>query len=280
MLKKIIISTIFFQIIITSNLIGQYYRDDFKQNDRRSFENFIPINLIDTPTANILTEDRGIDQKSIKYFHLSLRVYKQGGMIGGISVGLTRHMMFGVSYGGEKVIGEGEVVWNPSPGIHFRYKIFSETNNLPTFALGFNSQGYGSYDEEKARYDKKSPGLFVVASKNYATALLRSGLHGGISYSTENKSSDKDMNLFVGAHFILEDELSVLWEYDFGTNDNDELSYGSGKGYMNIAIRWLFVNQLILEFSVKNLLKNRKDENGETIPYTTRELKIIYRQPL
>jgi len=264
-------------ILVYSNLSAQkdYY------NNFESFKQFKPINLIDKPTANILTEDATSGENAMKYFHLTLRVYNIGGMIGGITVGLTRHLMFGVSYGGQNVIGEGDVLWNPSPGIHVRYKLFSETYPFPpAIAIGYDSQGFGTYLTEQERYEIKSTGLYLVASKNYSNPVLNMGFHAGLNFSPENKEGDKDINIFLGAHVILEDELSLIWEYDLATNDNSETSLGAGKGYMNVAIRWLFANRLILEFTVKNILRNKKDLDGDLTPHANRELKIIYRQHL
>ncbi|MEE4312205.1 MAG: hypothetical protein V2J62_10100, partial [candidate division KSB1 bacterium] len=145
----------------------------------------------------------------------------------------------------------------------------------------YNSQGYGAYNTEFNRYENKSQGLYIAASKNYNVTALAMGMHGGINFSGEQSGSqDKDLNIFFGAHLVMEEELSLVWEYDLGINDNSEQSYGAGKGYMNAAVRWLFMNRLIIEFSIKNLLKNRKDAAGEIIPYTNRELKIIYQQLL
>jgi len=279
MIKKIILFVLIFPTIWVANLCAQNDYYDFE-----SFSQFSPINLIDKPTANILTEESERDEKPPKYFHLSLRVYNLGGMIGGITVGLTRHLMFGVSYGGQNVIGEGNVEWNQSPGIQIRYKLISETYPFPpAISIGYNSQGYGAYLPTEKRYEIKSTGLYLVASKNYSNVMLNLGFHGGFNFSPENKGGDKDLNIFMGAHLIMEDELALIWEYDLATNDNDEHSLGSGKGYMNAAVRWLFANRLILEFSVKNFLRNKKDPentNGEAIPHSNRELKIIYRQHL
>lgn len=276
MLKKIILVILAFQIICQTNSLAQNY-----YNRIESFEEFKPVNLIDLPTANILTEESVGEEKSAKYFHLSLRVYKIGGMVGGISVGLTNHLMFGVSYGGQNILGEGNISWNQSPGIQFRYKLFSETYPFPpAISIGYDSQGYGAYLTDKKRYEIKSPGFYIVTSKNYSNALLNLGFHGGINFSAENKGNDNDLNIFVGAHLIMEEELAVVWEYDLATNDNEKDSMGAGKGYMNAALRWLFANRLILEFSVKNLLKNKKVAEGEGAPHVNRELKIIYRQRL
>lgn len=274
MLRKIIYLVVLLVALCSADLHAQLSKIS-------TFKEFKPVYLVDMPTANILTDESTDSQNPAKYFLLTLRVYKLGGMNGGLMVGLTRHLMFGVSYGGQNLIGEGKINWNPSPGISIRYKLFSEKYVFPPeIAIGYDSQGWGSYDKDLKRYEIKSPGLYLVASKNYSNTLANLGFHGGFNYSQENQGGDKDLNLFLGAHLILEEELSLVWEYDFGTNDNDEQAYGAGKGYMNVGIRWLFANQLILEFSAKNLLNNKKGEDGKAEPLSNREMKIIYRQKL
>lgn len=229
-----------------------------------------PIDIIDTPTANFLSR---------KYFQLKLRVYHLGGMLGGLTVGLTNRLMFGVSYGGQNIIGQGKVSWNDAPGVNLRYRLRFEDYRFPAVSLGFNSQGYGSYYPELKRYQIKSKGFYVVFSKNYFV-LKDFGIHAGVNYSDENKGAEKDLNFFCSAHLMLDPELSLLWEYDFAINDNDDKSLGSGKGYMNAAVCWYFSRQLVFEFSVKNLLKNNRAIEGEPIPNLNRELKIIYFQNL
>ncbi len=229
-----------------------------------------PINLIDTPTGNF------IDRKN---FQLKLRVYNAGGMLTGLTVGLTQKLMFGVTYGGQNIIGQGKVLWNEAPGVNIRYRIRFERVNFPAMCIGFDSQGYGTYYPDLNRYQIKSKGFYVVMSKNYFI-LKDFGVHGGINYSGENKGAEKDLNFFCGAHLMLDPELTLLWEYDFGINDNDSNSLGTGKGYMNAALRWFFSERLLLEFSVKNLTKNNRTIDGEAIPHSNRELKIIYFQSL
>ncbi|HDP97811.1 MAG TPA: hypothetical protein ENN22_01340 [bacterium] len=226
-----------------------------------------PINLIDVPTANFL---------ALRSFELKLRVYDMGGMLTGLTVALTPRLMFGVTYGGQNIVGHGRISWNEAPGVNIRYRIKFETDRYPSISMGFDSQGYGAYYSDLSRYQIKSMGFYVVTSKNF-TFLKDLGLHGGVNYSGENKGAEKDMNFFMGAHLFIDRELSLIWEYDFAINDNDEQSIGAGKGYMNAAVRWAFSNKLILEFSVKNLLKNHKLVEGvEEVPNESRELKIIY----
>lgn len=270
-MRRSIISLIV-MMLLTQTVAGRGQGYDTQEVEQSVYftQKRIPIYLIDVPTANFL--DR-------KYFELKLRVYHLGGMIGGLTVGLTNRLMFGVTYGGQNIIGQGKVLWNEAPGVNLRYRIRFESDQIPAISIGFDSQGYGTYYPNLKRYQIKSKGFYAVVSKNFLI-LSDFGVHGGINYSDENRGDEKDINFFCGAHLMLDQELSLLWEYDFAINDNDDKSLGSGKGYMNAAVRWYFSNQIVFEFSVKNLLKNNRSIDGEPVPNLNRELKIIYFQTL
>ncbi|HEX9971821.1 MAG TPA: hypothetical protein VGD14_07105 [bacterium] len=250
-----------------------------------------PITLIDIPTANILSRIDFVETGSffnkkkvqvlIREIEFGLRLYNDGGVLGSVTAGLMEKLMFGISYGGRNLLGQGEALVNDSPGINLRYVVYPESGNTPGFALGFDSQGYGLYFSSLRRYQIKSKGVYVTASKNLdVTRDSGIGLHGGINYSLENKDNDKDLNFFCGAILRVEKNLIILWEYDFATNDNENKALGSGKGYMNAAIKAFISKRFAIEFDIKNLLKNNKTIEGVLIPALNRELKILYYEQL
>ncbi|MDZ7294596.1 MAG: YjbH domain-containing protein [candidate division KSB1 bacterium] len=217
--------------------------------------------LIDQPTAQIL--ERGS-------FIVGVRAYPEGGLLGNISVGLTHRLNFGASFGGTNIIGAGKVKWNPDPGVHFAYRIFEESYAMPDIVIGYDSQGYGPYIDELERYTIKSRGFYAVASKNYGLPLTV-GAHVGLCYSLEDKDGDRDFDVFGGLDLMLNDELSLVADYDIGMNDNNSQAVGGGKGYLNVGMRWTFAQRLYIEFAFKNILENRQD-----MKYANRELKIVY----
>jgi len=217
--------------------------------------------VIDTPAANL--PDRGEIQSS-------LSMYTNGGLLGSILIGLSPRFALGVSYGGENIIGTGDVNLNPQPAVEIRYLLFTEQNLFPAIQIGFNSQGQGPYSDDLKRYAVKSPGIYAVASKN--TSFLGGlGIHGGINLSMENSDGDKDPNIFFGCHKHLNKDLVLLAEYNTAVNDNDDNAVGSGKGYLNCGVRWVFAQQLFIEFDIKNIL-----ENGNNIAGISREVKLYY----
>ncbi|MCH8301048.1 MAG: hypothetical protein IIC39_10980 [Candidatus Marinimicrobia bacterium] len=217
--------------------------------------------LINRPTAGSL--ERGS-------YDIELRMYPGGGLLGGIAVGLTERITFGTSFGGLNIIGEGPVIWNPKPEANIKYRLMEESYSAPALSIGYSGQGFGKWDEDKKRYQIKSAGVYAALSKNYSM-VGNLGFHAGVNLSLEKDDGDEDISLWIGFDKSINEEISFLGEYDFALNDNSSKSLGSGDGYLNAALRWAFVEELIIELNVNNLLGNRKDSE-----VSSRELKIIY----
>ena len=199
-----------------------------------------------------------------------LRLYPEGGMLVGLTVGLTERFSLGVSYGGVNIIGAGSVEMNPQPAVGVTYLILEERYLSPALMIGFNSQGYGRFIKDLNRYAIKSWGFYAVVSKN-TSFLGGMGIHAGANWSLENEDGDNSPNFFVGCHKRINPELVILGEYDTALNDNNDDAIGSGLGYLNLGIRWSFAQRLFVEFSWKNIL-----ENGEEIVASGREVKLVY----
>lgn len=223
-----------------------------------------PVNLITVPTAGVIP--RGAYLAEVRFF-------KEGGITAGIYVGLTTRFMFGISYGGSGIIGDSAVNLYKQPGIELKYRVLDETEKNPAILLGFNSQGYGKYKQELSRYETKAKGFYVVASKNYRF-LGNTGFHFGINYNTiEKKDGDTDPSFFLGIDKEINPEITLMVEYDAALNDNEtnKLNLGRGKGYLNAALRWTFVQKFHVEMDFNNILLNRKG-----VEYFSRELKITF----
>lgn len=222
-----------------------------------------PRTLIECPTAGLLP--RGS-------FDFDVRIFPNGGMLSGVSIGLMNRLLIGFSFGGEQIIGDESVDWYPGVEFVAKYRLLEENKRWPALAVGFDSQGFGHYDDDpkRERYARKSKGFYVVLSKNYD--LLRTlAIHLGANYSLEREDEDDDGSGYVGLNKAINDELSVLAEYDLALNDNEEESLVSGEGVLNAAVRWTFADRLNLEFDLKDLTSKRG-----TSKRPVRELRIIY----
>ena len=204
--------------------------------------------LIDLPTAGIL--EKG-------FVGISMDFMPAGVVIPKIEVGVFDGFSFGISYGGSNIIGSGKVDMYNLPGINIRARIIDETVNLPAFTFGFDSQGKGFYDKSLKRYQIKSPGFFLAASKNFEFFGYLS-LHGVVNYSLERDDADKDLNLGIGFEKTLSGRISVVGEYDFAVNDNTGKAFGKGKGFMNLGIRWSVGDGLTLGLNLRDVLDNKK----------------------
>lgn len=212
---------------------------------------YAPVtNLIDAPTAGFLPPGS---------FALTLRMEPNGGFLGGMAVQPMGAFLTEVSYGGENIIGSGEVDWNPRVEFEGRWKFLQERFALPSIALGFASQGYDGH--RGGRYRIKSKGFYAVASKGlYVLGHL--GLHGGINRTLEGE--DKDLNFFFGLDKGLGESLSILWEYDLALNDDEGL-LGETPGYVNLGVRWNYLGSLFLEFDFRNLREHPPGEKNRIV---------------
>mgnify|MGYP000041142524 CR=1 FL=1 len=227
-----------------------------------------PTDLITIPTAGTLA--RGS-------FSLGMRIQDEGGMILGLSAGITDRFQFGISYGSPNLIGDDSLRWYPHPEASLKYLLIDENRNMPGIALGVNTQGFGNYNDSDSlmRYDMKAYGVYLAASKNWKSPFGNMGLHSGINYNfIEIVDGDEDPNLFFGIDFELNPEFSLLIEYNSALNENDKtaqtMSIANG-GYLNAAIRWSIVESLHLELNLNNLLFDE-----EKVDYFKREIKITY----
>lgn len=217
--------------------------------------------LIDIPAAKLLPPGD---------VSMELRMYPNGGLLTGISIGLSERFGMGAGFGGENIIGTGKIRMNPQPSVHLEYLLFEELFLSPAVLLGFNSQGFGHWDKQFKRYTVKSRGLYAAASKN--TSFLGGiGLHAGVNWSLENEDGDKDPNAFFGVHKWINPGLVLLGEYDTAVNDNSDNAVGSGKGYLNAGLRLSILDRFWFEIDWRNIL-----ENGDRVAGSTREVKFMY----
>jgi hypothetical protein len=237
-----------------------------------------PIRLIDLPTGSILEPGD---------FSGSLLLYEEGGALARLSTSISTRMMFGISYGGDYVIGDKIVKWNDAPSVHVVYRAIEESLVMPALVFGLDTQGYGKYWRESdypdlkpeeidptkvpfKRYTYKSRGFYAVASKSY-DSISKVGLHIGVNYSLETSDEDRDPNLFLGMNLQLGRDLALVSEYDFAFN-SDKLALPNGsKGYLNGSVRWAFQPNMFLEFAAKNLLAGDRGDRDYV-----RVLKIVY----
>ncbi len=204
--------------------------------------------LIDVPTAGVL--EKGVAG-------MSFDVMPWGVLVSKIEVGVFTDFSFGISYGAANLIGKGNPDWYKLPGVNLRFRALNESEGLPALTIGFDSQGKGAWFDGVDRYEIKSPGFFAAVSKNFEF-LGYLGLHGVVNYSLEREDGDKDLNIAFGVEKTIGSKFSIIAEYDFAINDNNETSIGDGSGYLNMGFRWSVGDGFTVGGNLRNLLSNNK----------------------
>lgn len=205
-----------------------------------------PALLIDVPTAGLTgrgeVETRG-------------RVFPGGGIDLRVDFGLGDRVAVGAGFGGVQVIGDGRPEWYPGPGLALKVRLLEENWTLPALAVGIDTRGAGFWDEDRDRFQFKSRGAYLVASKNYSF-LGDLALHGGASRSLE-ADDDGDVTGFAGVEKSLGTWMGLAVEYDLATNDNVEDGvYGKGRGYVNAALRVRPDPRLEVRLVIRDMLDN------------------------
>ncbi len=211
-----------------------------------------PRSIVDMPTAGLVAKGS---------VAIDVDFYNEGGMLLGCSIGVFDRVSLGIAYGGTGVIGSSPAVMNQVPGFNLRVRPLEESFALPALLIGFDSQGKGSYDKSRSRYQIKSPGFFAVLSKNFLM-LGYFTLHGGANYSLENADGNGGVNFFLGAEKTLGPFLSVVGEYNAGLNDSNINASGKGRGFLNAAINCSLGGGLTIGFDFKDLLQNERNSSG------------------
>ena len=218
--------------------------------------------LVDSPTAGLLPKGS---------FSVDVRLYDDNGILTLLEVGLLDRAGVGFSFGGQRLVGNQEVKWNPRVEFMGRVRVVEEGFSVPAVAVGYHSQGYGAFDKELDRYTTKSKGFYAALSKNFGSAMGDMGLHAGVNRSREDADGDKDFSGFLGVDKQVGKSLVLLAEYDFALNDNEDNTLGSGRGLMNVGGRWAASKQLALEVDFKNVFRD-----GHRNPNPDREIRLLY----
>jgi len=263
--------SIFLAIALTALLFVPRFSAAQEDIASSSLYDVPPRWLVDIPTAGTLPR---------AYWDAIVRLSPQGGALGYVNIGLSNRFMLGISFGGVNVISNQSPDWNPGIEFGLKFRVIDEMEYFPAVSVGFSSQGTGPYNEEFKRYTFKSRGFYTVVSRSFYFYQWTAGWHAGMNYSLEyDVDNEKDVNFFAGFDAVFKYNLAFTAEYDAGLND-DRGTYpaghtttfaGKGRGYLNMAIKWLFTGNLEMELIGKDLLQNRRESSS-----FSREVRITY----
>lgn len=161
------------------------------------------LNLVDIPTAGIL----GYGE-----YNLNFRMYSQGSILTRAIFGVVDRFNFGFYYDVEQVIGRESARGRP-PQLFVKFRLFNGMGFFPACALGFDGQGYGTYNSETNEYSEREDGIYLVFSKEVFVPGLEFSVGCNI-YEFENATIDDDLYLFTGVSYNMRNKIIFLAEYD------------------------------------------------------------------
>lgn len=221
-----------------------------------------PIDNVRYPTAGIVAHR--------EYRALVRAMPESCAYLGGV-VGFKNVAHIGVYYGAFNLIDRGDPVFFDHVGFDVRVRLASETR-WPALAAGFLSQGWGPYDPVESRYERKSPGFYLVVSKNWHSFAGDLSLSAGADYTLETRDDDRSPDLFAGADWFIARRVSLLLDFDAARNDNaDDGIYGEGGIYLDAGLRVLLGEKVSLMLVFSDLTHNMApgDDSG-------REVQLVY----
>jgi hypothetical protein len=213
--------------------------------------------IVDMPTAGVLSRGR---------FAVDGYVFGNSGVLAEFTASPFTNLQLGLSFGGSGFLGNSNIVFQPLPGFHGRFRALDETLTLPALTVGVSTQGRGEYGG--GRYLTHSPGIFVAASKNFSF-LGSLALHGGINYSFDPILAERFPNAYIGIEKTIGSVVSLVIEYNPTLDDPRVRLRG---GLLNTAVRVSTGRGFTIEVQLRDVFHNLP---GATQPYRMARVEFI-----
>lgn len=173
--------------------------------------------VIDAPTTAVL-DNYGYSARS--------RFYSRGGLLQYLSFGVYPGINLGASAAIDGLIGDERNVRMRAPTAQVKYRFYEGDSQFPSFAVGFDGQGY-AYNTGIRRFNQRQRGFYVVATKELGVPGLE--LHPSFNVS------DFDSNSIFGSiplSINIRDKAAVLIEWDNIANWSDSRFNAGLRAYL------------------------------------------------
>ena len=154
------------------------------------------------------------------------RFYSRGGLLQHLSFGVYPGINLGASAAIDGLIGDESHVRMRAPTAQVKYRFYEGDAQLPSFAVGFDGQGY-AYNTGIRRFNQRQRGFYVVATKELGVPGLE--LHPSFNVS------DFDSNSIFGSiplSINIRDKASILLEWDNIANWSDSRLNAGLRAYL------------------------------------------------
>ncbi len=168
-----------------------------------------------------------------------------------LGVGIWNSIILGVSYGGDNLVGYGDVDWEDEPSLDLRIRLI-ESDYLES-VIGFNSEPIENY---------KGKDLFILGGISMYLGSFRLLVCGGGNYKF-TEPENKGLDLFANSVLNINGPHSIHLEYILGANDDNNNS----KNRFNLGYN-IQSGSLGVQFDLKNIF------SGDL----GRQIQIFYRE--
>lgn len=184
--------------------------------------------IIDAPTTAVL-DNYGYSSRS--------RFYSRGGILQYLSFGVYPGINLGASAAVDGLIGDERHVRMRAPTAQVKWRFYEGDNEMPSFAVGFDGQGY-NYNAGNRRFNQRQRGFYFVATKELGVPGLQ--LHPSFNVS------DFDTNGVFGSLPLtlnIRDKAEFLIEWDNINNWSDSR--------LNMGLRAYLTPNFHVDFAVR-----------------------------
>ncbi len=184
--------------------------------------------VIDAPTTAVL-DNYGYSARS--------RFYSKGGILQYLSFGVYPGINLGASAAVDGLIGDEKHVRMRAPTAQVKWRFYEGDNEMPSFAVGFDGQGY-RYNAGDRRFNQRQRGFYFAATKELGVPGLE--LHPSINVS------DFDTNGIYGSlplSINIRDKAVILLEWDNINNWSDSR--------LNMGLRAYLTPNFNVDFAVR-----------------------------
>lgn len=198
--------------------------------------------FIDNPSPSFLSHGE---------YLIGLRLQGNNGIMANFGIGLFDRLNMGVSYSGDSILGSGKPTFPKKRGPEFQIRlkiVGEETFVFPDVILGFDNQGFGSYDADKDGYAVPEKMFYLLLGKTID--LINTNISGGVNYH------DK-VNFFLSISQLLPSDFNLILEYS--SSFYDKKRGIKNYGFLNTGIAWNFTEQVRFLFALREIIKNRED---------------------
>jgi hypothetical protein len=188
-------------------------------NDRSARDGGVQpdTDVIDAPTTAVL-DNYGYSARS--------RFYSRGGLLQYLSFGVYPGINLGASAAVDGLVGDQRSVRMRAPTAQVKWRFYEGDNEMPSFAVGFDGQGY-SYNAGDKRFNQRQRGFYFVATKELGVPGLQ--IHPSFNVS------DFDTNGVFGALPLtinIRDKAEILIEWDNINNWSDSRFNAGLRAYL------------------------------------------------